>query len=150
MTTNPDSAAQRKALLAELTSLTSMERGTLAEEYREHPAPEGPGTIRLGPYFKHQCWEKGRNRSARVPAPCVGMLREDLDNAQRFDELTNRLEELAVENSRARRAALGAKGERAAGLDAKKNSRRTLSKKDTAKRKPSSPRSTRSLPKKKA
>ena len=150
MTTNSDSAAQRKALLAELTSLTSMERGTLTEEYREHPAPEGSGAIRLGPYFKHQCWEKGRNRSARVPASCVGILREDLENAQRFDELTNRLEELAVENSRARRVALSAKGESAAGLDAKKNSRRTLSKKDTAKRKPSSPPSTRGLPKKKA
>jgi hypothetical protein len=150
MTTNPDTAAQRHEFLAQLASLTTMERGTLTEEYREHPAPEGRGTIRLGPYFKHQCWEKGRNRSARVPAPCVGMLREDLENAQRFDELTRRLEELAVENGRARRAALGAKSESAAGLDAKKNSTSTRSGKNTAKRKPSSPRSTRGLPKKKA
>ena len=148
MTLNHDLAAQRHALLVQLTSLTTMERGTLAEEYREHPDPEGPGTIRRGPYFKHQCWEEGRNRSTRVPASCVGMLREDLENAQRFDQITSRLEELAVENSRARRAALGAQSADTTAGSAKKNSRRTASKKDTAKRKPSSPPSERGLPKK--
>lgn len=148
MPTNPNSTVQRDAVLAQLASVISMERGTLTEEYREHPAPDGSGTMRSGPYFKHQCWEKGRNRSARVPAPCVDMLREDLENAQHFDQLTAQLAELAVENSRARRAALSAQREGASGLAAKKNSRRSASKKDTARRKPSSPRSTRSLPKK--
>lgn len=148
MLINPDPAVQRDAVLAKLASVTSMERGTLTEEYREHLAPNGPGTIRSGPYFKHQCWEKGRNRSVRVPAQCVDMLREDLENAQRFDELTARLAGLAVENSRARRAALSAEKERASGIAAKKNSRRSASKKDTVRQKPSSPRSTRSLPKK--
>ena len=148
MTRNSDTVAQRHALLAQLTSLTTMERGTLSEEYREQPARDGSGTIRLGPYFKHQCWEQGRNRTARVPAPCVEMLREDLENAQRFDQLTAQLAELAIEESRERRAALSAKTEDAAGRSAKKNSGRNVSRKDTARRKPSSPRSGRGSPKK--
>lgn len=148
MTSKSNSDLQREALLTELASLTSMERGTLTEEYREHPAPDGPGTVRLGPYFKHQCWEKGRNRSTRVPPQCVEILREDLQNAQRFDQLTARLAELATEESRARRATLGAQNGEAATAGAKKNSGSNVSRKDTAKRKPSSPRSARSLPKK--
>ncbi len=148
MTSKSNSDLQREALLTELSSLTSMERGTLTEEYREHPAPDGPGTVRLGPYFKHQCWEKGRNRSTRVAPQCVEILREDLQNAQRFDHLTARLGELATEESRARRATLGAQRGEAAAAGAKKNSGSNASRKGTAKPKPSSPRSTRSLPKK--
>ena len=68
MTTSPDPESYRNELLAQLAAITSMERGALSEEYREVPAADGRGTLRLGPYFKHQCWEEGRNRSARVPA----------------------------------------------------------------------------------
>ena len=54
-------ANQRKEILAELNDITTMERGTLAEEYRERPALGGQGTVRLCPYFKHQCWEDGHS-----------------------------------------------------------------------------------------
>ena len=36
-------ANQRKEILAELNDITTMERGTLAEEYRERPALGGQG-----------------------------------------------------------------------------------------------------------
>jgi hypothetical protein len=134
-TPNPD----RQATLAELASLTTIERGTLTEEYREQPSPDGHGTIRRGPYFKHQCWENGGNRSVRVPPEQVAQLRQDIENGRRFDVLTEQLASLAIEQGRAQRAGHGA----AATLEgaAKKNSRRNASRKDTAKPKPSSRRS---------
>ena len=80
MTTSTNSESYRNELLAQLAAITSMERGTLSEEYREVPAADGSGTLRWGPYFKHQCWEQGKNRSTRVPTSCVDGLREDLEN----------------------------------------------------------------------
>jgi len=132
----------RQATLAELASLNTIERGTLTEEYREQPSPDGHGTIRRGPYFKHQCWENGRNRSVRVPPEEVAQLRQDIENGRRFDVLTEHLASLAIEQGRARRATHGATT--AKDLAAKKNSRRSASMKDTAKPKPSSRRSAKS------
>jgi mannitol-1-phosphate/altronate dehydrogenase len=139
----------RKAILAELQSLTSMARGSLAEEFREQPAPGGSGTKRLGPYFKHQFWENGRNHSARVPAACVERLREDLQNGKRFEQLTAQLAALAIEEGAARRAALVAKPATDAGAaDAKKNTRKSASRNATRKQKPiSKPSSRGSQPK---
>jgi hypothetical protein len=134
-TPNPN----RQATLAELAALTTLERGTLTEEYREPPSPDGHGTVRRGPYFKHQCWENGRNRSVRVPSEQVAQLRQDIENGQRFDVLTEHLAHLAIEQGRAQRAAHGATA--ATDITAKKNSRRSASRKDTAKPKPSSRRS---------
>ena len=87
----------RETILAQLAQCDSIERGTLMEEYREGSSPEGSGTVRRGPYFKHQCWENGKNRSVRVPAQQVVRLREDIENAGRFDQLTAQLAQLAVE-----------------------------------------------------
>lgn len=130
----------RHTILAQLTQCDSIERGTLVAEYREVPSPDGSGTVRRGPYFKHQCWEHGKNRSVRVPAEQVARLREDIENAGRFDQLTAKLAQLAVEKSRTERAALIA-APSAAVVDAKKNSTRSALPNVTAKPKPSSPRS---------
>ena len=48
---NSTNADQRKEILAELDDITTMERSTLVEKYRERPAPYGQGTVRLGPHF---------------------------------------------------------------------------------------------------
>jgi hypothetical protein len=125
----------RQATLDQLASLTTIERGTLTEEYREQPSPDDHGTVRRGPYFKHQCWERGRNRSVRVPAEQVARLRQDLENGRRFDVLTEHLANLAIDQGRAQRAPHGAAA--ATDLAAKKNSGRSVSGKDTAKPKPS-------------
>jgi len=95
---------RRQQLLAELGNLTSIERGSLYEEYREVPDPNGSGSIRLGPYYKHQCWEGGRNRSARVPAQQATALRQDLAQGLQFDAVTRELATLALAESRQRRA----------------------------------------------
>ena len=119
-----DTHSTRTALLAQLGSLTAMARGTLAEEVRERTAPDGSGSIRLGPYFKHQVWADGRNQSARVPAPCVDQLREHLQNGERFDQLTDQLAALAIDEGRAQRAALAPKPVDPARASAKKNSKK--------------------------
>lgn len=134
-TPNPN----RQATLAELAALATIERGTLTEEYRQPPAPDGHGTVRRGPYCKHQCWENGRNRSVRGPSEEVAQLRQDIENGRRFDVLTEHLASLAIAQGRAQRAARGAAV--ATPLAAKKNSRRSASRKDTAKPRPSSRRS---------
>ena len=140
MNPTPDTRSKRQAALAELASLTTIERGTLTEEYRGSPAPDGGATLRRGPYFKHQCWEKGGNRSVRVPPGQVPRLREDIENGRRFDALTAELAGLAIAQGRAQRAAQSA-APVPEDLTAKKNSRRNVSRKDTAQQKPSSRRS---------
>ena len=135
MTSTSHANPTRQAALAGLASLTTIERGTLTEEYREQPSPDGHGTVRRGPYFKHQCWEHGGNRSVRVPSEQVAQLRQDIENGRRFDRLTEHLASLAIEQGRAQRTAA------VTDIAAKKNSRRSASRKDTAKPKPSSRRS---------
>jgi hypothetical protein len=131
-------ATLRRTLISKLSTITTMERGTLYEEYREQPAPDGTGTVRLGPYFKHQCWEDGKNRASRVPAHQVPDLRADLDKAKQFDEITEQLAALATTQSRARRAASPPPGADPDALASKKNSKSNASRNATSKRKPSS------------
>ncbi|HEV7405070.1 MAG TPA: DUF6788 family protein [Chthoniobacteraceae bacterium] len=113
-----DPTRKRAALLEQMARLDSMERGTLSEEYRERADGAG-GTVRLGPYFKHQVWAAGANQSRRVPAEEVPALRQDLENHRRFTALAEALVEETVQETRARRgrAPVGAEPE------AKKNSR---------------------------
>ena len=129
----------RQSLLAQLAAITTMQRGTLAEEYREVPAPEGKGTIRLGPYFKHQCWQDGRNLSRRVSVHEVALLREDLSNAQRFDALTEQLAQANIASTRQLRAT-----QRQAlqedQIESKKNSSKHAQKRSSPKPSASSPR----------
>jgi hypothetical protein len=140
----------RQPLLDQLAELSTMERGTLAEEYRERPASEGGGTVRLGPYFKHQCWENGRNVSRRVPAAEVDHLREDLQNAQRFEQIISELASMAIDEGRTRRAALreSAGSQPTKEQESKKNSSKRRSTNATAKPKPSSRKSRRGSKKK--
>ena len=129
--------SQRETILAKLASITTVERGTLAEEYREVPDLEGNGTVKKGPYFKHQCWENKKNRSKRISAQEVPLLREDLENGQLFGQLIDQLTELNIANARERRQRL-ARNETQADRDAKKNSTNKRSRKNTAKPKRSS------------
>ena len=137
--TDPTQSA-RKAILTELESLTAIARGTLHEEFREQPAQDGNGSVRLGPYYKHQCWEHGRNASARIPADCVVLLREQLQNGKRFEQLSAELASLAVAEGTAQRAALAHKRTEPNALSAKKNSTKNASKNAIKKPKPTSAR----------
>lgn len=127
---------ETRAILTKMAILTTMERGTLSEEYRTRPAGDGSGAVRLGPYYKLQAWEQGRNASRRVPAEEVPTLQEDLANHQRFTELAAAFVEETITRTRAMRRSSVAPQDTAA---AKKNSTKKHGVKDIRKRKPSSP-----------
>ncbi len=136
---------QRQAILTKLAAILSMERGALSEEYREGSSSAGTPQ-RNGPYFKHQCWENSHNRSRRVPLHEVSPLKEDLENAQLFDQLVAQLAALNIAQSRERRGSPPQQQQEESG--AKKNSKSRAFGKNTAKPRPSS-RSSRSASSKK-
>ncbi|HUF62257.1 MAG TPA: hypothetical protein VMN36_09300, partial [Verrucomicrobiales bacterium] len=115
-------------------AILSMERGTLSEEYREGSSSAGTPQ-RNGPYFKHQCWENSRNRSRRVPLHEVATLRDDLENAQLFDQLVAQLAALNIAQSRQRRGNPPQLQQEESGT--KRNSKSKASGKATAKPRPS-------------
>lgn len=135
---SPSRQADRKVLLDQIAAITTMQPGTLAEEWRERPNPDGEdeGTRRAGPYYKHQVWRDGRNISRRVPASEAAQLREDIDNAKRYEQLTGDLAKLNIEHTLDLRAAQAGSGESA---ESKKNSRRRREANDSPKPKRSSP-----------
>ena len=127
----------RQSLVDQIAAIHTMLPGTLAEEYRPSPASSGKRAKPLGPYFKHQCWRDGRNASRRVPAHQAAQLREDLDNAKRFNQLTAQLAQHNIEHTLALRAA--GTSSASAAPDAKKNSTKQPVAKSSTKPKPSSP-----------
>ena len=136
MTNPPKSVeAARRSLVDQIAAISTMQPGTLAEEWRERPDPEGTGVLRLGPYYKHQVWKDGRNVSRRVPASEAALLREDIDNARRFEQLTEELAHLNSEHTFSLGCAPSPDGDSGG---SKKNSTRKRSARDTPKPKRSS------------
>ena len=127
--------AARQSLVDQIAAISTMQPGTLADEWRERPNPEGIGVLRLGPYYKHQVWKDGRNVSRRVPADEAVLLREDIDNAKRFEELTEELASLNINHTLALRATPSPDADSG---ESKKNSTRKRSTSDTPKPKRSS------------
>jgi Family of unknown function (DUF6788) len=121
--------------LDSIATITTMERGKLTAEYRTRPATKGTEPTRLGPYYKLQARENGRNASRRVPAAEVPSLKEDLATHERFRALTTAFTEETIARTRALRRNSLASDEAAA---AKKNSTRKPAEKGSAKPKPSS------------
>lgn len=121
----------RRSLIDQIAAITTMQSGTLAEEYRERPDPSGTGVVRLGPYFKYQCWKDGRNVSRRVPADEAGQLREDIENGKKFKQLTDELAQVNISQTLALRASGTSASAQAQG--AKKNSANKHASKGSAK-----------------
>ena len=89
---------RRRQILEQMEQIECMEKGTVSEEYRER-FKDGE-RVRLGPYYKHQCWENGRNASRRVSAAEVERLREGVDGHHRFRELADEFVGVTVEMTR--------------------------------------------------
>jgi|GEM_PF-986869 len=150
MSDTSSSPSHRDEILASLAKINAIELGTLKEEYRERPTSDGKGVVRNGPYYKHQCWENGANRSSRIPADQVDLLRGHLEQGEEFQRLVAELTTFAIAEGREQRAASAQKpGPRGADPGSKKNSGKQASKKNTAKPKPSSRKSPRASTKKK-
>jgi len=89
---------ERHQLLQQMAQLDTMEYGSLKAEYR--PAEPGQSAEPLGPYFKHQVWQEGRNLSRRVPAAQAPALGAAIANRQTFEKLASDYIGLTVEHTR--------------------------------------------------
>jgi len=87
-----------QSLLNEIAQIQRLDRGTVSV------LRQGP----QGPYYNHQCYERGRNTSRYVPAEQVPDLQAAIDGYHRVQELMAQYVQLLVEKTRAERAA-GAK-----------------------------------------
>ena len=134
----PPPVATRESLIAKLTAVSHMQRGTLTEQYIRRPAPGGKGTVTLGPYFKFQVWEDGRNHTRSVPADEVDTLREDIANHHLFQQIFRQLADRIIAETRQLRASRRAANEDPAQALEKKTSGPGASPKNTGKRKPTS------------
>lgn len=66
--------SQINETLTQISSIESMDRGKLSEVYRE--IKRGSDTVRLGPYYKLQGWENGKNRTRHIPLAEVEELKK--------------------------------------------------------------------------
>ena len=84
-----------ESVLQNLAQIQRLDRGSVSV-IRQGPA---------GPYYNHQCYEKGRNVSRYVPAEQVEELRAAIADHQRFQQLVQQYVELRVQKTRAQRQA---------------------------------------------
>jgi hypothetical protein len=95
---NTDFLTQRTQLIHQMASLPTMEEGSLKAEYRNSSV--GGQVNRVGPYYKHQVWQNGRNVSRRVSAEEAPELAKAITNRQRFQELAAQFIDLTVAHTR--------------------------------------------------
>ena len=87
-----------ESLLNQIAQIQRLDRG-IVSVLRQGPQ---------GPYYNHQCYEKGRNVSRYVPPEQVPDLKAAIDGYRQVQELMAQYVELMVDKTRAERAA-GAK-----------------------------------------
>ena len=116
---------QRQVILQQMAQIDRMEYGSLKAEYRPGVDPTHP----LGPYYKYQVWQAGKNHSERVAGPRAQELRKAVEGRQQFEQLAEQCIELTVQHTRTTHLT----------TDAKKNSRRRSARRRPPKSKPSSP-----------
>lgn len=84
-----------QSILQDIAQIDRLDRGTLSV------IRQGP----QGPYYNHQCYEKGRNVSRYVPREQVADLKEAIDGYHRFEQRMEQYVQLMVERTRAERQA---------------------------------------------
>ena len=82
-------------VLQAMANLQSMEYGSLKAEFRL-----GGGPSQAGPDYQHQVWDRGRNRSRRVPAPEAARLGKAIANRQAAEKLSTQFIALTVQQTR--------------------------------------------------
>ncbi|MCK5132946.1 MAG: hypothetical protein KAR40_12435 [Candidatus Sabulitectum sp.] len=87
---------KRKQILKQMAQIDSMAKGSMNAEYRETIKKNGE-KVQLGPYYKYQRWENGRNVTRRVPAEEAEQLKKAVDGYHRFLELADEFVAITVE-----------------------------------------------------
>jgi len=98
---------RRQQILVEMAQIDHMEKGRLTEEYRDTYKDGKP--VKLGPYYKYQRWEDGKNVSRRVPAVQAEELRQAVEGYHRFKALAEEYAELTVKQTHAESGDAGKK-----------------------------------------
>ena len=114
---------QRQVLFQKMAAINDMAYGSLKAEFRPGADPDHP----LGPYYKYQVWQDGKNHSERVDGARAELLRQAVEGRQQFEQLAQECVALTVQHTRQKSPA----------SEAKKNSRRRSAKKPTPNSKPS-------------
>ena len=83
-------------ILKQMAQIDSMAKGSMNTEYRESKRRDGE-KVQLGPYYKHQRWENGRNVTRRVPAEEAEQVKKAVDGYHRFLELADEFVAVTVE-----------------------------------------------------
>ena len=104
---NTNYLTQRTHLIHQMASLQSMEHGSLKAEYRNSSGDGQTGQV--GPYYKHQVWQDGRNVSRRISVEEAPGLAAAIANRQRFEALAAQFVDLTVAHTRQCQAATAQK-----------------------------------------
>ena len=91
-------AHKRAQILQQMEQVQTMERGSLQEETR--PSKHDPDHPN-GPYFKHQVWEDGKNKTRRVPPDEAGRLAQAIEGRKQFEALAEQFVETTIAMTRA-------------------------------------------------
>src|SRR5271157_5033863 len=116
---------RRQLIFQRMAQIDQMEYGSLKAEYRPGANPDQP----LGPYYKYQVWQEGKNHSQRVAGPRAEQLRQAVEGRQQFEQLAQQCIDLTVQHTRATGPA----------TEAKKNSKPRSARKPPRKSRPFSP-----------
>jgi hypothetical protein len=111
---------RREQILKEMAGIECMEKGRLTPEYRES-VREGQKVL-LGPYYKHQCWEGGHNKSRRVPVEDAEALGQAVEGYQRFTALAQEYADLTIAMTREQTS--GTRSKKKPSLRSRRSSRR--------------------------
>ena len=84
----------KSQILAQIAQIQLMERGKLST----YSFPDRSSDS--GPYYKLQCWEKGKNCTRYIPPEQVPLLREALEGQAKFQELTQQYAQLVIAETR--------------------------------------------------
>jgi len=91
-------AHKRQQLLQQMEQIERMERGSLQAETR--PSQRHPGEER-GPYFKHQVWEDGQNKTRRILPDKADALDQAIEGRKEFEKLAEQFIDATVGMTRA-------------------------------------------------
>ena len=105
-----DPDKRRIQIIKEMSKIESMEKGRITAEYRD--VYRDGRKLRLGPYYKHQRWEDGRNISRRVSLPEVESLEKAVNGYHRFKELSEEYIDIMIGMTRERGNAASKKKQR--------------------------------------
>lgn len=107
---------RRQEILRDINSITRMERGKLCVQSQ---GPDKP------PFYKLQCWHKGKNQTRYVPAAEAASVQAALAEHKRFQELAEEFVELTVQQTRSSDASQRKKNSRSSKPSAIRKPRRS-------------------------